>query len=89
MTPASPLGQSDSPCSQAKYHGNPFRYCACGWMEEPESVVDQIVAESPRLQAGTAAAERWLHDHGLHGYMAASLAGDVLSAADGAKEGSG
>lgn len=23
-------------CPQAKYHGNPFRYCACGWMEEPE-----------------------------------------------------
>lgn len=75
-------GHSESDCPNPEYHGNPFRYCSCGWMEEPESVVDHIVAESPRLQAGTAAAERWLHDHGLHGYMAASLAADVLSAAD-------
>lgn len=25
-------------CPEAKYHGNPFRYCrvnGCGWMEEP------------------------------------------------------
>lgn len=20
----------------AKYHGNPFRYCHCGWIEEEE-----------------------------------------------------
>lgn len=69
-------------CPNPEYHGNPFRYCACGWMEEPVTVVDQIVGADPRLQAATAAAEAWLHDHGLHGYMAASLAGDILSAAD-------
>lgn len=22
-------------CPDAQHHGNPFRYCACGWMEEP------------------------------------------------------
>lgn len=23
-------------CREAVYHGKPFRYCACGWTEEPE-----------------------------------------------------
>lgn len=23
------------PCPNEETHGNPFRYCACGWMEEP------------------------------------------------------
>ena len=22
-----------APCSNPEFHGNPFRYCACGWME--------------------------------------------------------
>lgn len=27
-------GQTGDPdCSRAANHGNPFRYCACGWME--------------------------------------------------------
>lgn len=32
-------------CPQAKYHGDPFRYCSCGWMEEgaPERRTDHGV----------------------------------------------
>lgn len=30
-------------CSQAEYHGNPFRYCSCGWMEETDP--DKTLAE--------------------------------------------
>ena len=30
-------------CPEAQYHGNPFRYCACGWME-PEPVKPKLHA---------------------------------------------
>lgn len=23
-------------CINAQYHGKPYRYCGCGWMEEPD-----------------------------------------------------
>jgi hypothetical protein len=23
-------------CTEARFHGNPFRYCACGWKEAPD-----------------------------------------------------
>lgn len=48
-----------SECPEAQYHGNPLRYCPCGWMEEappPEPV--------PVL-AGTFA----LYDDGKGGYV--------------------
>lgn len=28
-----------SDCPQKEYHGNPFRYCPCGWAEEPQRSV--------------------------------------------------
>jgi hypothetical protein len=39
-----------SECGNAAYHGNPFRYCECGWVEEqdevrpmtPDEVADEI-----------------------------------------------
>lgn len=34
-------------CPQAKYHGNPFRYCACGWNDllhtpAPAGLIDEL-----------------------------------------------
>lgn len=26
-------------CPDAAYHGKPFRYCVCGWMEEPPAAL--------------------------------------------------
>lgn len=30
-------------------HGNPFRYCACGWMEEAKPDPDQFLKEAKNL----------------------------------------
>ena len=30
-------------CPEAQYHGNPFRYCGCGWME-PQAVQPKLHA---------------------------------------------
>ncbi len=40
---ANPLGK----CADAQFHGNPYRYCACGWMEaealqEPTTVLPPL-----------------------------------------------
>lgn len=29
------------PCPDEATHGNPFRYCACGWMETPAPSADE------------------------------------------------
>jgi hypothetical protein len=31
------MSQQPNECPDAAYHGKPFRYCSCGWME-PEPV---------------------------------------------------
>lgn len=48
----------------------------------PSSLGAVIAAGGPRLAAAIAAAEAWMASHGLDGYPAWSLAGDVLAAAD-------
>lgn len=29
------MSQQPSECADAEYHGKPFRYCPCGWIEPP------------------------------------------------------
>lgn len=35
MTDLPPGEPFNAICPDAQHHGSPFRYCPCGWMEEP------------------------------------------------------
>lgn len=43
-TPPSSEQPGASDCPDRKYHGNPFRYCSCGWIEASDqgSQLDRI-----------------------------------------------
>jgi hypothetical protein len=37
-------------CSDAEFHGNPFRYCSCGWIEEAPVPTGGNVETEPTLE---------------------------------------
>lgn len=39
-----------STCSATELHGNPFKYCPCGWMEDGAEAPDDSTVPAPAIE---------------------------------------
>jgi hypothetical protein len=61
-TPTQPVAGHD--CPNPEFHGNPYRYCSCGW-QVPDWPAAEMLAEMRALEAANGQAEKTLAAEGV------------------------